>query len=953
MTLRSDKVDKRQTLSATSPVPLLVPPIPLNAPQILSQCTSLTLPPTPHFLTSPGIFHTNFKDRNTSDRYERGTPPTLIRNAAIWTGARNGTEVVRGDLLMDGGVVRAVGYVPRVLLDEEELVVVDAKGGWVTPGLVDLHSHVGLLSAPFMAGTFDVNSPNGPILPYLRSIDAFNTHDDAFRLAIAGGVTSTQVLPGSGNAIGGQAFIMKMRKTKEGSPTSMIVEPPYSLNGSEVDPKLPPRWRHMKQACGENLRKYGTRMDSIWALRQAYNEARKIKIEQDAYCASVEKGAWSEVRGKEFPEAGKWEMLVDVLRGRVKISNHCYEAVDLDDIVRLTNEFQFPIASFHHASEAWLVPEVLKRTWGGIPSISMFATHHRYKRESYRGSEFAPRVLADNGIPVVMKTDHPVISTRYLLHEAQQAHYYSLPPHLALAAVTSTPAITAGLSHRIGILSEGSDADVVLWDSHPLQLGATPIRVWIDGILQIPGEGEGEIVGKGKEGKEWKEVPEVPSWDVEREEAVKWEGLPPLEGKKESGKVVFVNVKEVWQRGRGGELKEVWATPGDEPASVVVKGGKVVCVGSEAKCLKSSLEEGGPGVEAFETIDLKNGSISPSLMSFGSPLGLEEIMREPSTGDGVLYEPFVKNVPKIFGDTAGIVRAIDALQFSTRNALLAHRSGVTTATSSLSKTTLFGGTYPIISGISTTFRTGAAHALEGGAIVNDMTAMHVTIGRPPPYAPRRGPSVSEEIAGLRRLLLGAEDKNTETGRWFKKAAEGTIPLVIDVASADIMATLLKLKEEVEENRGTDMRMVFARASEAHLLAREIAKADVGVILIPSRPFPETWDDRRILPGPPLSNDTALVTLLEHKVTVALGVRDAWQVQNTRFDLGWAALESNGRIDRREAFALATTNLEELLGVKDMFDDRADLVAYEGGGVFDLSSKVVAVLSPQRGVVDVL
>lgn len=133
-------------------------------------------------------------------------------------------------------------YKPRVLFLVAEWAI--------SLFLVDLHSHVGVLSVPATRGTFDVNSAHGPVLPYLRSIDGFNTHDDAFELAIAGGVTSAQVLPGSGNAIGGQAFVVKLRKTRERSPTSMVIEPPYSLNGSTEDPDSPFRWRHMKYVRG-------------------------------------------------------------------------------------------------------------------------------------------------------------------------------------------------------------------------------------------------------------------------------------------------------------------------------------------------------------------------------------------------------------------------------------------------------------------------------------------------------------------------------------------------------------------------------------------------------------------------------------------------------------------------------------------------------------------------------
>jgi len=253
------------------------------------------------------------------------------------------------------------------------------------------------------------------------------------------------------------------------------------------------------------------------------------------------------------------------------------------------------------------------------------------------------------------------------MHETQKAHYFGLPPNLALASVTSTPAVAAGLSHRIGILVEGSDADVVLWDSHPLRLGATPVKVWIDGILQIPlpsktDEEKHVEVGKGKEGDEWKEVPETPNWDKERKEAIKWDGLPPLEGRKINGRVVFTNVKSVWKRDNNGALIREYpansqsATTGF--ATVVVEGGNIICAGT----CTSSLDDA-------SFIDVNGGTISPGMMSYGSPLGLEAIPSEPSTVDGMTYDALKQDVPQILDDVGAVVRAVDALQFNTRDAL--------------------------------------------------------------------------------------------------------------------------------------------------------------------------------------------------------------------------------------------------------------------------------------------
>jgi hypothetical protein len=253
------------------------------------------------------------------------------------------------------------------------------------------------------------------------------------------------------------------------------------------------------------------------------------------------------------------------------------------------------------------------------------------------------------------------------MYEAQQAHYFSLPANLALASVTSIPATVAGLSHRIGIIREGADADVVLWDSHPLQLGATPVKVWIDGILQIPEPQEGGgppsnvIVGRGKEAAVWREVPQVPNWDKERKEAEEWGGLPPLQGRQNNGRIVFINVKELWTRDPNGGIAETIFS--DRMATVVVERGEIVCAGSKTSCMMTWANE------PHETVDLREGTISPGFMAFGSPLGLEEISSEPSTGDGGMYNAFAGDVPRILGDTGAVVRAVDTLQFGTRNAL--------------------------------------------------------------------------------------------------------------------------------------------------------------------------------------------------------------------------------------------------------------------------------------------
>ncbi|KAG6841872.1 hypothetical protein C0991_005602 [Blastosporella zonata] len=908
--------------------------IPINAEQILQKCSLLDAEPGP-----PADFHS----RTQSDRFQQGTPPTLIRNATIWTGRVSGHEAIIGDLLLDNGLIKGIGDISQSTIDAygRQLVVIDAAGAWVSPGIVDMHSHLGVDSAPALNGASDTNSLKGLVLPWLRSLDGLNTHDDAYRLSISGGVTTSVILPGSADAIGGQAFVIKLRPTAERSSSSMLLEPPYSLNNS--DTKHLSRPRH---ACGENpstTRQVPSPYVPLTHFQVAYtlvlewtrfghlDKARNIKDTQDKYCAKVLSHQWDDLG--EYPEDLQWEALVDVLRGRVKVHNHCYEATDLDGIVRvrnvlslydgycdesyaqLSNEFKFPIAAFHHAHETYLVPDLVKKAYGLTPAVALFATNSRYKREAYRGSEFAPRILADHGLRVVMKSDHPVLNSRHLIYEAQQAHYYGLPEHLALASVTSTPANVIGLDHRIGYVEEGYDADIIVWDSHPLALGAAPKQVYIDGIPQIA---KPFSIDKPAA---FQVVPETPNFDDEADRTLKYDGLPPLEASiGDPDIVVFFNVSSIYLR-KGMSVHSAFTAEGTD-GTVIVNKGVVTCAGhcSDASIIKA------------RRINLEGGSISPGLVTFGSPLGLGEISGEPSTKDGKVFDPLRGKVPSIIGGDGSVIRAVDGLQFAGRDTLYAYRAGVTTAVVAPSSK-------GFLSGLSTMFSTGAAHKLVPGAVVQDIAALHVTVGD-------SSVSISTQIATLRRLLFGGGEG--ELAERFRKVVEGTLALIIEVQSADVMASLIRLKKEAEEASGNIITLTFSGSNEAHLLAREIGEAGIGVILAPSRPFPGTWESRRILPGPPLTEHNAVAVLHANGVRVGLGIDEAWDARNLRFDIGWAALAANGQLSKADALALGSVNLEILLGIDS---GNSDLVATKGGDLFGFEGKVIAVVSPRQGKVD--
>ncbi|CAE6466595.1 unnamed protein product [Rhizoctonia solani] len=284
-------------------------------------------------------------------------------------------------------------------------------------------------------------------------------------------------------------------------------------------------------------------------------------------------------------------------------------------------------------------------------------------------------------------------------------------------------------------------------------------------------------------------------------------------------------------------------------------------------------------------VDLAYGSLSPGFISFGAPLGLEEIEAESSTNDGRGLDPlFGEGVPEIAGGDELVIRAVDGLSFAGRSTFAPVSRG-------------------FFSGASVAFRTGAAHKLERGAIVNPAPALHVCVRH------GAGVSVSTQIATLRRLLLKNVAEMDRHGL-VAKALDGQVPLVITVHKADDMVTLLKLKAEIEDLASVPLRVTFAGVTEAHLVAKEIAAASVGVIVIPTRSFPASWDQTRILPGPPLSRDSLITRLFKANVTVGVGVVRPWDARNTRFNIAWAALESNGDLTKQDALALGTTNLQK-------------------------------------------
>jgi imidazolonepropionase-like amidohydrolase len=397
-------------------------------------------------------------------RPPRTHPPTLLRHATVWTAT--GTVLTDTDLLLRDNKLAAIG---RALPAPAGAVEIDAGGRIVTPGLVDQHSHLGVYPMPDTKAHQDGNEMTQPTTPAVRAIDAFDPEDPAIARAVAGGVTTALILPGSGNIMGGQAFHVKLFGRTVGE---MAV------------PNAP---RAMKWAMGENPKRYYgqkgampmSRMGHAWLMRKNLADARDLLQQQEAWDDNpLHTGA--------RPDKPELEPLVALLKGEVWLQVHCYEVHDIETLVRVSDEFNFRVSAIHHALEAWKVPDILKQR--GI-AVATFADLWGFKMEAWDASVWGPQKLEAAGVDLALKTDHPVIDAHGFVFEAAKSHHYGLPEQAALRAVTAVPAKAMGLGDRIGTLEVGKDADVVLWDRSPLELGAKPLRVFVDGV---------QVVGNGK-----------------------------------------------------------------------------------------------------------------------------------------------------------------------------------------------------------------------------------------------------------------------------------------------------------------------------------------------------------------------------------------------------------------------------------------------------------------------
>lgn len=390
---------------------------------------------------------------------------TLLTNATILTGT--GERLDDADILLVNGKVVQVGND----LSAEQANVIDMSGKWITPGIIDVHSHLGVYPNPQVESHSDGNEMTSPNTSEVWAEHSVWPQDPAFEAARAGGVTSLQILPGSANLFGGRSVTLRNvpSVTMQGM---KFTDAPYGL----------------KMACGENPKRvYGrkkvlpsTRMGNVAGYRTAWLAATEYKREWDKYDSDYSAGKNPQAPTRDL----ELDTLMGVLDGEILIHNHCYKAEEMAVMIDLANEFNYHSGTFHHAIEAYKIADLLAANGN---CAAMWPDWWGFKMEAFDMVEENVAIVdaVKNSCAVVHSDSSTTIQR--LNQEAAKVMYranengFALKEEDAIKWITANAAKSLGINDEVGSLVAGKNADVVVWNMNPFSVYAQAEQVFIDG----------------------------------------------------------------------------------------------------------------------------------------------------------------------------------------------------------------------------------------------------------------------------------------------------------------------------------------------------------------------------------------------------------------------------------------------------------------------------------------
>ena len=395
----------------------------------------------------------------------------FIEDARILTGT--GKEILKGSILISSNKIKAIG---ESLSKPPGAKVIDANGKWVTPGIIDIHSHMGVYPAPGLRSSSDGNEATSPVTAHVWAEHSVWTQDPQMPLALKGGITTFHVLPGSANLIGGRGVTLKniWSRTVQGM---KFPGAPYTL----------------KMACGENPKRvYGgrnsepsTRMGNVAGYRKAWIRAQGYRNKLEEYESKSK-----EAKELEYAPSRDLELetLVGVLDGEILIQNHCYRGEEMAIMLDIAKEFNYKVTTFHHAIEAYKVADILADN--GV-CAAMWADWWGFKHEAFdmvwENAAIVDQANSGTGCAIIHSDS--AVGIQRLNQEAAKAMAagnragFNILPSRAIKWITSNPAKALGIADKVGSLEAGKMADVVIWDGNPFSVYSKTEKVFVDGLL--------------------------------------------------------------------------------------------------------------------------------------------------------------------------------------------------------------------------------------------------------------------------------------------------------------------------------------------------------------------------------------------------------------------------------------------------------------------------------------
>jgi len=436
----------------------------------------------------------------------------LIRNATILTASHGAID--KGDILIKDGKISAVG---GTLKAPGDALVIEATGQFVTPGIIDCHSHIAVDGS--------VNEGSVSVSSMVNIADVLNSDDISIYRDLAGGVTVANILHGSANSIGGQTVVIKLRW---GQPAAKL---PFegALPGIKFALGENPKRSNLRALTGGE-RYPVTRMGVEETIRSAFTEARDYKKAWDDYNKRAPAGEKNLLPPRRDL---RLDPLVEVLEGKRLVHAHCYREDEILMLLRVAREFGFHVQTLQHVLEGYKVADEIAAAGTGA---STFSDWWAYKVEAYDAIPYNAALMTKRGVVVSINSDDATEATHLNQEAAKSILYGGLTRDEALKLVTLNPAIQLGIDKRVGSIDVGKDADLVIYNHDPLSAYAVVEKTLVDGRVYF--DRARDIAGRPALEKEKKELLEkaAKEQEKEKEKEKKPEGRKPEEKKPEEKK---------------------------------------------------------------------------------------------------------------------------------------------------------------------------------------------------------------------------------------------------------------------------------------------------------------------------------------------------------------------------------------------------------------------------------